>query len=333
VTSQRDTRSLHTAELGVTGGAKDGGSLDSAVNAVVAAWTAKGAMSPRTLDKFAQQARRFTRFAAARDVTTLSGTDSELVAKFVGGESLSGRRGAVPTAPSAGTVRNRRAAVRAFFRTAQELGLSLNDPTVEIAVVGREDASAPTVRPLDDDEAALMQRFSRHDTPTRHAATVALLLAGAHTSEVGRIRIRDVDTAAHSVWAPGSSRHRSRRLFLDTWARRVVYERIEHLTERGATANDSVCTRAGGSDVKLQARVCGTVREIFDRAGLAETPDVAPSSLTAYAGRRKFDETGRIEEAARVTGFDSLDGTAEFIGYQWRPVPAGSDVARGAPPS
>lgn len=235
VTSQRDMGVLHAGELGVNGGAEDAGSLDVAVNAVIAAWRLSAEMSPRTVDKFAQLVRRFTRFAAVRDVTTLSGTDSELIAKFVVDESLLRRRGAVPTAPSVSTMRTRRAALRAFFRTARELGLTFSDPTAEIAVDRGEDSLVPTVRPLNDDEAALVRLFSEHDTPTRHAVTVALLLAGAHTSEVGHIRIRDVNMTAHSVWAHGSTRHRARQLLLDTWARGAVYERIERLTDRGAT--------------------------------------------------------------------------------------------------
>jgi integrase/recombinase XerC len=31
-----------------------------------------------------------------------------------------------------------------------------------------------------------------------------------------------------------------------------------------------------------------------------------------------FEDTGRIEAAARLVGSGSLDGTATLIGYQWR---------------
>lgn len=288
------------------------GSLVTAVDTVVAAWTVDGAMSDQTLDKFALLARRFTRFAAAYDVTTLAGADQNLVAKFVAAKGRT-RHGTVGTAAVA-TMHNRRAALRAFFRTARHLGLTLDDPTVDITVPERE---ATTLRPLHDEEAALVRLFSEHATATRHAATTALLLAGAHTSELGYIRIGDVDTAAHTVRAHGSSKHRARSLPLDTWARRVIYQRIAHLTNCGAAQEAIICTGSDGSDAQRQARVCVTVRDVLTRAGLTGTPGIKPTSLTAYAARRVFEDTGRIEAAAQLLGSGSLDGTASLIGYQW----------------
>ncbi len=289
------------------------GSLVTAVDTVVAAWTVDGTMSDQTLDKFALLARRFTRFAAAYDITTLAGADEDLVTKFVAAKGRT-RHGTVGTAAVA-TMHNRRAALRAFFRTARQLGLTLDDPTTDIAVPDRE---ATTLRPLRDDEAALVRLFSEHATPTRHAATTAILLAGAHTSELGFIRIADVDTTAHTVRAHGSSKHRTRRLPLDTWARRVIAERIAHLTNRGLGPDTIICTGSDGSDAQRQARVCVTVRDVLTRAGLTGTAGIKPSSLTAYAARRAFEDIGRVEAAAQLIGSGSLDGTATLIGYQWR---------------
>ncbi|MBS9535917.1 site-specific integrase [Mycobacterium sp. M1] len=289
------------------------GSLITAVDTVVAAWTVDGAMSTQTLDKFALLARRFTRFAAAYDVTTLAGADTELVAKFVAAKGRS-RHGTVGAAAVA-TMHNRRAALRAFFRTARRLGLTLDDPTTDIELPDRE---ATTVRPLHDEEAALVRLFAEHATPTRHAATTALLLVGAHTSELGHIRIDDIDPTTNTVWAHGSTKHRPRQLALDTWARRVIADRIRHLSEQGAGAEAIVCTGSEGSDAQRQARVCVTVRDVLTRAGLSTTPGIKPSSLTAHAARRVFDDTGRIEAAARLLGSGSLDGVATLIGYQWR---------------
>lgn len=288
------------------------GSLVSAVDTVVAAWSVDGAMSNQTLDKFALLARRFARFAAAYDVTTLAGADYELVTKFVAAKGRS-RHGTVTSAAVA-TMHNRRAALRAFFRTARRLGLALDDPTSEIDLPERE---ATAVRPLRDDEAALVRLFAEHATPTRHAATAALLLAGAHTSELGYIRITDLDTTANTVWAHGSSKHRPRHLTLDTWAQRVIGDRITYLTGQGADPEAIVCTGSDGSDAQRQARVCVTVRDVLTRAGLTGTPGIKPSSLTAHAALRVFDDTGLIEAAARLLGSNSLDGVAVLIGHQW----------------
>lgn len=63
--------------------------------------------------------------------------------------------------------------------------------------------------------------------------------------------------------------------------------------------------------------MCVTVREILSRAELSDDSGVRPASLTAFAARREFDRTGRIEDAARLIGSPSLDTTAALIGYHW----------------
>ncbi len=287
-------------------------SVATSVDLVVSDWALDGAMSAQTLDKFALLAHRFVRFAAAHEVTTLAAVDQVLVAKFVAAKGRS-RHGAVGPAAVA-TMHNRRAALRAYFRTARRLGLVLHDPTLDIEVPDRE---ATATRPLHDEEAALVRLFSEHATPTRHAATTALLLAGAHTSELGHIRISDIDTDASTVWVHGSTKHRARTLALDTWARRVVDQRIAYLTAHGAAGEAILCTGSDGSDAQRQARVCVTVRDVLTRAGLTGTAGIKPSSLTAYAARRVFEDTGRIESAAKLIGSGSLDSTAALIGYQW----------------
>jgi integrase/recombinase XerC len=108
------------------------GSLAAAVEAVTEAWIADGAMAAQTLDKFGLLVRRFTRFAAAHDVTTLAAVDRALVAKFVAAKGRT-RHGVVSEAAVA-TMHNRRSALRAFFRTARRLRLTLDDPTVDIDV-------------------------------------------------------------------------------------------------------------------------------------------------------------------------------------------------------
>lgn len=288
-------------------------SVATSVDLVVSDWALDGAMSAQTLDKFTLLARRFTRFAAAHDVTTLDAVDHGLVTKFVAAKGRS-RHGEVAPAAIA-TMHNRRAALRAYFRTARRLGLVLHDPTLDVDVPDRE---AAATRPLHDDEAVLVRLFAEHATPTRHAATAALLLAGAHTSELGHIRVSDIDTNANTVWAHGSTKHRARSLPLDTWACRVINQRIAYLTERGATGDTILCTGSDGSDAQRQARVCVTVRDVLTRAGLSTTTGIKPSSLTACAARQVFDDTGRIELAAKLIGSGSLDGTAALIGYQWR---------------
>ncbi|MDD4866979.1 MAG: integrase [Mycobacterium sp.] len=294
------------------------GSLNATVDAVIDAWTVGGALSRQTLDKFGLLARRFTRFADAHDVTALADVDPTLVAKFVAAKGRT-RHGHISDAAVA-TMHNRRAALRALFRTARQLRLTLDDPTTDVAVPARESSMQ---RPLTDDEASLVRLFSQRSTPTRHAATAALLLAGAHTGELGHITAADLDHAARTVRAHGSSKHRPRLLVLDTWSERVVADRASYLTRGlpGSTQPPVLCTGAEGSDAHKQARVCVTVREILTRAGFSDDPSIKPASLTAYAARRAFDLSGRVEDAARLIGSSSLDSTAALIGYTWQAEP------------
>lgn len=291
------------------------GSLATAVEAVTGAWIADGMLAAQTLDKFGQLTRRFARFAAAHDVTTLAAVDRGLVAKFVAAKGRT-RHGSISEAAVA-TMHNRRAALRAFYRTGRRLQLTLDDPAADIDVPARNFSAR---RPLTDDEAALVRLFCEHATPTRHAATAALLLAGAHTSELGHITAADVNPHAATVRAHGSSKHRPRILPLDAWSARVLAERIAHLTDPlppGARP-PVLCTGAGGSNAHKQARVCVTVRDILTHAGLAGDTGVRPASLTTYAACREFERTTRIEDAARLIGSPSLDTTAALIDYHWQ---------------
>jgi integrase/recombinase XerC len=65
------------------------------------------------------------------------------------------------------------------------------------------------------------------------------------------------------------------------------------------------------------AAATNTIIEVLDLAGLRDG-FVVPMSLPNWAGRRAFEETGRIEEAARTLGLRTLDAAARQIGWSWR---------------
>ena len=44
---------------------------------------------------------------------------------------------------------------------------------------------------------------------------------------------------------------------------------------------------------------------------------VRPASIAGWAARRVFEESGRVEDAARVLGVRSLDSAARMIGLDW----------------
>lgn len=281
-------------------------------------WSAavlEGAMSAQTHDKFLLVAKRFDRFAHAHAITSVGEVGHHVVLKFLTAQGRSRHGNIAPSA--AATMRNRRSAIRALYRTAREAGLIVDDPTTDIGLPPRDKSAQ---RPLTSDEAALVRLFSQRERPTRHAATAALLLAGVHTAELGHITTTNIDLNAGDVHAHGSSKHCPRVLTLDTWSVRVLADRIEFLNQlesRGAPS-PVVCTGAEGSDAHKQARVCVTVREILTRAGLSDDPTIRPSSLTAFAGRLAYEQTGLIESAAIALGSASLDIAAALIGHRWR---------------
>lgn len=291
--------------------------LAEMIETVIGVWSAavaEGAMSAQTFDKFSLLARRFERFAAAHNVITVDSADSTLVSKFVRAPGRS-RRGNVAAAAVA-TMHNRRATLRALFNAALTHGLASDDPTIGIAIARRNTSAQ---RPVTEDEAAVIRLVCQREHPTRHAATAALLLLGAHTGELGHITAADVDPAAVIVRTHGSTKHQPRKLSLDRWSQQVLVARIAYLTGTLPADGPSpvLCTGTAGSDAHRQARVCVTVREILTRAGLSDDPCIRPSSLTAYAARRVFDRTGRVEAAAALIGSRSLDSTAALIGYRW----------------
>lgn len=108
--SARGERRAAVAVAAGLGPAMADDSLSAAVAAVTGAWIADGMLAAQTLDKFGLLIRRFARFAAAHDVTTLAGADRGLVAKFVAAKGRT-RHGVVSQAAVA-TMHNRRAALR-----------------------------------------------------------------------------------------------------------------------------------------------------------------------------------------------------------------------------
>jgi hypothetical protein len=70
---------------------------------------------------------------------------------------------------------------------------------------------------------------------------------------------------------------------------------------------------AGMTPRSAVARSTMTVIDVLDAAGLHDG-FVVPMSLPNWAGRRAFDESGRIEEAARTLGLRNLDRATRSIG-------------------
>ena len=96
--------------------------------------------------------------------------------------------------PAIATMHVRRSALRLYFRIAQQAGLDVTDPTLDLRLPPR---SGVQTRPLTTDEIALCRSFSlRTLTSTRHPTALALAEATARTSEIPQISVSDVDPRA-----------------------------------------------------------------------------------------------------------------------------------------
>ena len=292
--------------------------VDETVAAVTTLWqraASTGEMSPQTATRFAQMAARFAAYVTAHEVERLADA-AGLAGAWVHVRGRDRRGDAVDPQPA--TLHLRRAVLRALWRAARGLGLSAEDPTLDLVLPARGTAAT---RPLTDDEVALCRLVaagSTHDT--RGPAVVALSLVSAGTAELGLVRVRDVD--GRGVRLPGTRRSAARLGHLDGWSAAALRARaadIGALAPSPAAAADLPLVYAGeGGPAARQAAACVAVSEVLHRAGLAAEADVRPASLSASAGAAAFAATGRIEDAARVLGLRSLDAAARAVGHDWR---------------
>lgn len=288
--------------------------LATIADAVLDAWNSAadtGAMSQQTVTKFSLLVNRFCRFATAHGIESINDITTTVVEDFVHarGRDRSGER----VEPSLATKHIRLSTLRVFFRTARSLGIGCDDPTAVIDLPGR--GRPGHRRALTPDEAQLVRFFADLGAHKRHSSTVALLLAGARTGEIGHLTVGDIDANKKAARLPGSVKYAQRVVPLDDHAAMVLKARIAHL---GGDPRQPLCDTGTGSDAARQARVGMTVGAVLRAAGLSVDPAITPTSLTAYAGAQAFGQTGLIEDAARVMGARSLDSAATLIGFDWQ---------------
>jgi integrase/recombinase XerC len=203
-----------------------------------------------------------------------------------------------------------------LFELARQLHLIARhrDPTLDIVLPPR--TSATRTRPLDDDEESLGRVWSRHTlAETRAPALWALGQATATTSEMPHIRVRDLRLDDGQVWLHGSRKRDARLGRLTSWGTDRLRRRVEQLDGKP----DALLVFGGDPfSPSGQAAVGRGLYMVLVRAGLADDPGLRPASLSAWAGRKVFEETGQIEAAARVMGLRSLDQAARLVGWGWR---------------
>lgn len=287
--------------------------IPTLVQVVSTAWATAvddGRLSEQTREKFSALATRFAVFAIACGVESIHDIDDALCRAFIHapGKDRSGEH----VRPAVATMHGRRAVLRSLFATARTMGIGLDDPTQSIELPDRGRPSG--CRPLTGDEAEQVQFFADRGPDKRHFVMIALLLAGAHTAEVGWMTVTDLDLAAGTARVHGSVKYAPRTVALRSQDLPWLRARAGHLADDDAM----LCDPLGGTAAARQARIGMSVGAVLRDAGLGNEPGITPTSLTAYAARRAFETRRNIEDAARVSGCRSLDSAATLIDYQWQ---------------
>ncbi|MGP4084411.1 hypothetical protein [Streptomyces sp. KR55] len=226
-----------------------------------------------------------------------------------------------------GTRRQRRSALEALFTEARALGLTKAAPLVDLPPIPRSPRKAGTQ--LTDAEVQLLRFHAERGMPvTRHAALLALLLAGLHTAEIAAATTDDLDLTSAEVWTNGATRTRGRCCRLDEWGVRVLRLRRTHLLRGTETGPPPRLVTAASSAYRSQASVCTGFGDIARRSGLATgRRRVEPKDVTRYVARKILHETGQLSEVARCLGLSSLDAAAALAGHRWNPEDQGGEVA------
>jgi integrase/recombinase XerC len=270
------------------------------------------ALSDLSTARMKAEIGRFVSELHLLDVPSLRDATVQHAETFMNG-AVRGRAGREPwREPSPATVRLRRTALRTLYMIARHLGLAENDPTLDLRVAGTIGLST---RPLTDEEETLGRIASRMSFfDTRGPAIWALGQATATMAEAGRVQVLDVEVDRGRVRLCGTKKREPRWGCLSVWGQEQIAQRI---AEIGGDADRYVVYDGNGGLDRPDSAVSNKLIEIFNVGGIRHH-GVRPGSLPAWAGRRVFEESGRIEEVARALGVRSLDIAAEIIGWGWR---------------
>lgn len=244
---------------------------------------------------------RFVEFLESSSAAALDDVGSDVVSAFVEARLGSG----LSASPS--TRRNRLWGVRLLFRAARERGLVSIDPTFGLTV--RVDRSVIT-RPLMDAEVEACRELAWWSS-SRVGALWALAETTCRGAELPVVEAGHVDLNSGVVTLPGSSRVSARKGRLSEWGMVAVERQL-----RFSSAGTLVYSGSGSSNAG-QVSTCRALGNVLTRSGLGGDRRVRPSSIAGWAGRKVFDESGRVEDAARVLGVRSLDSAARMIGLEW----------------
>jgi hypothetical protein len=269
-----------------------------------------GDYADTTVEKAAGLIARFIKYSERRfGITDVRDVRQEHVLAFIEapviGDELRSAAGR--------TKDNRRWAIDFFFRRLRGLHLYEGDPLLD---TGRAQRESTDFRPLLDVE---IERCRKHAPSNRNdtlgPVRMALAQAMAATSEIPEVAVADYDRANARVWLNGSKKRLTGR-----WAQ-LLPSGVDAV-ERRLTALDSSdpMTRLAyvgtGDPGRREAATASALRKLLNRAGLTKQahPRVRPSSIRAWGGQHRYDETQDIEEVARGLGVRKLDDARRIIG-------------------
>lgn len=209
----------------------------------------------------------------------------------------------------------RRGAVRLLYREGRRLGLVHSDPTRDVVLPPR---SVLSTRPLTDDEMELCRLGAMASLTDLRLPTVwALAECTARIAEIPKVRIRDLDFAAGTVFLMGSTRTDPRHAPMTDWAAAQLRRRLEDRSL--ASEPDAVLVPWRTRNVKRPGNAATmAVIEVLRNAGVHGEPDVRPASVPAWAGASLLGAGHSIVEVALALGCRSLDQAARMIDYDWR---------------
>lgn len=283
--------------------------LDDAVALVASQLTATSDLQADSATRMLRDIAQFVERLRLLKIPSLAEVTREQVEDFLD-EAVEDRSG-VFSNPSISTQHFRRSSVRLLYRTARQLHLVDGDPTLDIRLPPR--ASSPK-RPLEDDEELLARGASRQTLDaTRLPAAWAIGQAAATATELATATIDDVDLGEQRIRLSGSRDRAPRWARLTPWGVEQVAARIEALRH----GDDRRLVYNGKRGTDARGGWCNAITEVLRLAGLSDEAGLGPASLAAWAGRREFDRTGKIEDAARTLGMRSLDNAAGTIGWDW----------------
>lgn len=274
-----------------------------------------GDVEAQSMTQMLAEIARFTQYLAVKGVNRLAEVSEQHCRDFM--EHAVRARSGGWTEPSDSTMHKRRTAIRLLYGAARHIYLTDRDPTLDIKLPTRTTRRA---RSLTNEEEALGRIWSQPTlTDTRHPAAWALGQASATSSELAVAVVGDLDLPGQRVWLHGNERNRIPRWgALTDWGVRQIEAHIQQI---GTDPTTPIVTRARKTRNAAQASSTMAVSDVLKRSGLSNEKDVRPLSLSAWAGRRVFEETGRIDAAAHAMGVRRLDTAAEMIGWDWDTAP------------